>query len=267
VQKFHNLTFFTGKGGVGKSTLALSYLKFLKSKGLKTYLVPNINDSIGSIHPSKDKHENKEDYFFINHSENFKNYIAKKLGSKLVANSLVKIPLFQNLVSVMPGLNYISGIGGLIESIEEDPELHYVIDAPASGHVLSLIGSLYRFRSMFKVGPLYQDCDRIINFLENTSLTKLNLIALPNPFSASETLETHEELLKISSAFEIEIFINQYLEIKSNLPFFEKMLQKQDLALVALHAFQLNSVPFAIGNKKQIENTVIANFDQEQPHD
>jgi arsenite-transporting ATPase len=51
---------------------------------------------------------------------------------------------------MIPGLGHMILFGHIIDELERDPELHIVIDAPASGHALTMFESTSTFETIFK---------------------------------------------------------------------------------------------------------------------
>ena len=100
---------------------------------------------------------------------------------------------------------------GHIDRLEEDPSLTIVIDAPASGHTLSLFNSTHNFREMFKVGPLVEDIHRMHNFLKEKENIKVCILCLPNIMNIQEALELKKGLNSLN-LFESTLVLNEVIE-------------------------------------------------------
>ena len=124
--------------------------------------------------------------------------LKKKLGSKIIAEWILKTTFFKSLLNITPSIGYMISLGHIIDRLEEDPSLTIVIDAPASGHTLSLFNSTHNFREMFKVGPLVEDIHRMHNFLKEKENIKVCIFmpAQYHEYSRSFRVKERFKLLK-----------------------------------------------------------------------
>jgi hypothetical protein len=183
------LTLFTGKGGVGKTTLALSYALRLKQLGYKVVYNSFDDHTQGKI--SKDLGLERLDLHLEKSAEI---YIAKKLGSETIASWIMKTPFFSALFHMIPGLSQMILLGHIIDLIESDPTLYLVLDSPASGHTMSMLESPKNFKDMFKEGLIVSDINRMYRFLEKTENFDSKIVMLPNEMAVQEGHELNEGL-------------------------------------------------------------------------
>ncbi|MEC7181369.1 MAG: hypothetical protein VXW15_01550, partial [Bdellovibrionota bacterium] len=54
-------------------------------------------------------------------------YIQNKLGSKTIANWILKTTFFKSLLNITPSIGYMISLGHIINRLEEDPSLTIVI--------------------------------------------------------------------------------------------------------------------------------------------
>ena len=204
--KYKRLYFFTGKGGVGKTSFALALTKFLEKEGVNVAYfnfdqsqpqkiisllqVPTINQTV---------------------EESAQIYIENKLNSKTVANWILKTTFFKSLLNITPSIGYMISLGHIINRLEEDPSLTIVIDAPASGHSLSLFNSTHNFKEMFKVGPLVEDIHRMHYFLQRNDNIKVCILCLPNIMNVQEALELKNGLNNLN-LFKGHLILNELLD-------------------------------------------------------
>ena len=203
--KFKRLYFFTGKGGVGKTSFALALTKHLENEGINVAYF-NFDQS------QPQKIISRLQVPTINQSlkDSAQVYIEKKLGSKVIADWILKTAFFKSLLNITPSIGYMISLGHIIERLEKDPTLTIVIDAPASGHTLSLFNSTHNFKEMFKVGPLVEDIHKIHNFLKKSDNIKVCILCLPNIMNIQEALELQKGLNELS-LFEGTLILNELL--------------------------------------------------------
>lgn len=179
----------TGKGGVGKTVIALALCQALKAQNKKV-LYLNIQD----LPADNVLKELGISIWELNTIDSAKLYIAKKLGSQTIAEWIMRTPFFKSLFHMLPSLGHLIILGHIIERLEKDPELHLIFDSPSSGHVLGLFESTSNYKSMFKSGLIVEDINRMERFLANESNVLIHIISLPTQMALQEGVELKQEL-------------------------------------------------------------------------
>ncbi|MCB9094397.1 MAG: hypothetical protein H6621_04940 [Halobacteriovoraceae bacterium] len=254
------LYLFSGKGGVGKSTLSLAFCQYLKAHGYTPHYTLLKAGSLGEEIHFNDfesqtlkflKNQNiQANYLTLDDS--VLEYIAKKLHSKTIASWILKTKFFQSLINIIPGFNYVIYMGKILENITEEnqPKVVYVIDGPASGHSQILLQSLYQFKKIFSSGILYEDCQKMINWLLIPENFKINIVTLPSVFSINEALELKQNI-ESETAFSSQIVLNDSLK-KTGIPFQGKYTNnrlKLENQIIEENGEQIvESLPFVPGN-------------------
>jgi arsenite-transporting ATPase len=215
--------FFTGKGGVGKTSFSLALTKFLHQNGVNVLYC-----SFDQAPPLKLIKSLQIPFLHQTIKESAEIYIEKKLGSKIVAKWIMKTAFFKSLLNITPSIGHMICLGHLIDRLEKDPGLTIVIDAPASGHSLSLFNSTQNFKEMFQKGPLVDDIYRMHNFLNNEQNLKIAILCLPNIMNIQEAIELQEGIQKLEFVGPV-ITLNQVISgIKeSDLAHLPKFLDKK----------------------------------------
>lgn len=185
------LLVFTGKGGVGKTTLALATCKALLAQGKSVYY-----NSFDVDHP-KEAVELGVPYFDLDLEESATEYMARKLHSETVAHWIMKTPFFNALFAMIPGLGQMILLGHVLDRLEKDPELHIVLDSPASGHTLSMFESTHNFHEMFKTGILADDIKRMHAWLSDAGFMKVHVVSLPTKMAVQEGKELGRQLSEL----------------------------------------------------------------------
>ena len=182
-------------------------------------------------------------------ADSISSYMERKIGSKIIANTIIKTPFFKSLFNIVPGLGYVSLLGGLIDMLKKDSDLTVVLDPPATGHILTMFSSLHNFHEIFGTGIFAKDIERIQAFIYAKDLFKINVIALPTEMALEEAIELKLSL-KSYTHEDIGFVVNDSLlesdsMKKENIPLFLKkkielekaLLKNMNIEMVLPHIF------------------------------
>jgi arsenite-transporting ATPase len=208
MNQLRRLYIFTGKGGVGKTTLSKSFVRYLVEHDHEAVYVTLQNQSLSDHHTgSTDRTVNGIREIALDLEEAARGYIEKRLNSKLIASWIVKTPFFRALVNMMPGFSYLIYLGKMLQMGADDPRLIIVLDAPASGHALTMIESTTNFQQIFESGVIFEDTMKMLGRLNDPGYTKIHVVSLPSLMSWQEALELRTGL-KQRTPVEVDITVN-----------------------------------------------------------
>lgn len=196
------LYIFTGKGGVGKTSLAMAMTKHLEAQGL--------NPKYNSFYQDPEKSLWKElalpvlDIELLSSAET---YIARKLKSTTIASWIMKTHFFKSLFQMVPGLGHMILLGNIIDELEKDPELIVVLDSPASGHALTMFESSSNFKKIFRAGLIVKDIERMHNFLASPNHLKTLIVTLATELAMNEARDLKTELEHNTTGPELNVSI------------------------------------------------------------
>ncbi|RZF22728.1 hypothetical protein DAY19_02850 [Halobacteriovorax vibrionivorans] len=199
--KFKDLYIVTGKGGVGKTLTSLALTKSL------TELDQNKNVYFFSFEQNADKdliNKLNVNTVELTHISSVQEYIARKLNSKTIAKWIVSTSFFNALFDMVPSFGQLIFLGHIIDLARDDRNI-VVVDAPASGHLLSTIHSPKVFKDIFKIGPIANDIDKMHNFLTNDEHTQCVVVSIPTELAIEEGQELERELKEKYNLSTIEI--------------------------------------------------------------
>lgn len=199
--KFKDLYIVTGKGGVGKSLTSLALTKSI------TELDQKKNVYYFSFEQNADQtliKKLKLNTVELTHLSSVQEYIARKLNSKTIAKWIVSTSFFNALFDMVPSFGQLIFLGHIIDLARKDENI-VIVDAPASGHLLSTIHSPKVFKDIFKIGPIANDIDKMHNFLTNEEHTQCVVVSIPTELAIEEGQELENELEEKYSLSTVEI--------------------------------------------------------------
>lgn len=214
--------FVTGKGGVGKSTVAAAMALKKAKSGLQTLLV-----EIGDQSFYKDYFHLPEVGFEpVPIRENFS--IALWTGQSCLREyiiHLVKVEalyklFFENavmkaFVNVAPALPELAIMGKATSGPRHHgPPLPFdclVVDCYATGHFMALMGAAEGMAKAVKVGPMGEQSRSIDKVLRDPAICHYHIVGLPEELPVKESEELYEELQK-HFGVKAHIILNKMLE-------------------------------------------------------
>ncbi|MFP5385068.1 MAG: ArsA-related P-loop ATPase [Bacteriovoracia bacterium] len=209
--KPHRLYIFTGKGGVGKTTLSKAFVRYLIEHDHEAVYLTFQNSALGENHSgTSEKTVNGIKEIALDIEESAKGYVEKKLSSKFIASWIVKTPFFRALINMVPGFSYLIFLGKILEMGKVNPRLIVVLDAPASGHALTMVESTTNFQQIFESGIIFEDTAKMLSRLNDPEYTKIHVVSLPSLMSWQEATELKTSL-KERTPVAVEITVNNCL--------------------------------------------------------
>jgi anion-transporting ArsA/GET3 family ATPase len=196
------LVFVTGKGGVGRTTVAVA-LGMAAARAGKRTIVCEVagQERVARVLDRAAVGFAEEEIapglwgISIDPQRSIEEYLEVQLGSPTLSRMLFGNPLFGYFTAATPGLRELVTVGKAWDLAQ--PERHTeggaydlaVVDAPASGHGLALLRAPRTFRDVAAVGPIRRQADRIDSFLGDSAVTGVVAVALPEEMPVTETLE------------------------------------------------------------------------------
>lgn len=194
------LIFITGKGGVGKSAVTAALGAALASCNKKTGIIElnetRMADFFEANPPSYDGTDAHKQIalFNLEAKECFEEYASRIFPKKLLM--LLKNRWVEHFIHAVPGLNEILLLGK-IHSLTTERNFEYLlIDAPATGHTVSLCDAPRIAIAALKHGPLKSTVIQIWEMLHNPKQTSFLLVTQPEESIVQETTELFSYLQK-----------------------------------------------------------------------
>ncbi|MFZ4405060.1 MAG: ArsA family ATPase [Pseudobdellovibrionaceae bacterium] len=223
----HEIHFITGKGGVGKSTVAAAMALQLARSGRKTLLVELTEQSF-----FKDCFELTQiTYQPQSISENLsvsswkgndclKEYALYLLKSESLYKIFFENPIMQTFIRVAPTLQEIAILGKVTsQPRHHGPEMPFesiVVDGFATGHFLAMMRAPGGLAKTVQFGPMGEQSKGIDQCLRNSELCKYHIVTLPEELPLKETLDLSSSLY---SEFQIQanVILNKMISIPESI--------------------------------------------------
>jgi anion-transporting ArsA/GET3 family ATPase len=219
------LIFVTGKGGVGKTTVAAA-LGLAAARAGQRVLVCEVADQerlTGAFGlPAAGFREIEIEpglsAFSVNPEDAISEWLGYQLRSRTLAGLLGGSRIFQYLATAAPGLAEMVTVGKLWELAQLErktpsaaPYDLVIVDAPATGHGIALLRAPHTFAEIARVGPINRQAGIIDAFVRDPAATAVIAVTLAEEMPVSETLDL-ERRLRDELGVELErTFVNAVL--------------------------------------------------------
>jgi len=200
------LLLVTGKGGVGKSTVAASLALRLASAGLRTLLCevntggrlgrmldhPQVGPEVASVEPNLSMVDLEPDAAM-------REYVLSKIRLERVYRAVFENRMVRYFLRFVPSLAETVMLGKVLWHVRQWPDApggfdRIVLDLPATGHALTLLGVPQNLVSALPSGPMSSEADWMLELLTDPAVTAAVLVSLPEELPVNETLELAQEL-------------------------------------------------------------------------
>lgn len=202
----HRLVIVLGKGGVGRTTLTAA-LGVAADRLGKRACVVELGDSAAL--PPKFGLSGRSfafrrggpgvDVWSLTVADCIEEFAGRKLKLPPFARQVVRNRFVTTFVDAVPGLHDLLLLGKIENLISEplpsDPVYDvFILDAPATGHGLTLLNAARTMTEITRTGPFYELARSIEVFLADPEKTATVLVTLPEDLPVQETLELARSL-------------------------------------------------------------------------
>ena len=216
------LVIVTGKGGVGKSTVALA-LGLAGARAGKETIVCEVaaQEGVSRVfhHAEVGFHEVQMDdrlwAISIDPDESMREYVLLQLKVKPARDLLFRSRMFTYLAAATPGLRELVTIGKIWELAQGKRKVKggrnydlVVVDAPATGHGVAFLQTPRTFANVARVGPMAGQAETLDAFLTNHRRTGVAIVSLPEEMPVNETAMLEREISDKVGAAVDRIFMN-----------------------------------------------------------
>ena len=215
------LVIFSGKGGVGKTTMAISLGLMAARLGKKTLLVEmNSPERVAgffglkAIGYKETVCQKNLSGINVNPKDCFEEYILQRIHFKKVFDTFVNNRFVTSFLNAVPGFNELMMVGKIYDLAahrhSQKPYDLIIVDGPATGHGASAFEVPQIVYNAVKVGPLHSQSKKMIDFLQDKTMTVFCPVTL---LEEMPIVEMTELISRIKAKLGIgvgPIFVNAY---------------------------------------------------------
>src|SRR5215217_3122266 len=200
------LVVVTGKGGVGKSTVAAALGLAAGRRGLRTIIAEvarrdDVSRVLGGTGVHEDELAPRLHHISIDPEEAMQEYVVDQLPSRALADVLLSSRGFGYLAAATPGLRELLTVGKVWELAQEDrrapgarPYDLVVLDAPATGHGVAILSAPRTLARTARVGRIARQGRTIDAMVTDPERTGVIAVARPEEMPVTETLSLQDAL-------------------------------------------------------------------------
>ncbi len=190
------LVFVTGKGGVGKTTVA-SALALLASQRGKRVLICEVDgkgDVAGLYEAPPTGYQEREVLpglfvMTMDTEASLREYLKLQLRIPVVGRIGPLAKAFDFVATAAPGVREILTVGKFCYQVRERQYDLVVVDAPASGHIIGQLAAPQAINELVKVGLIRSQTDWMLDILSDPARTGLVAVCTPEEMPVNETIE------------------------------------------------------------------------------
>jgi anion-transporting ArsA/GET3 family ATPase len=212
------LLFVTGKGGVGKSTVAVALGLLAARHGRRTIVAELAGQDRVRSAMSADAADGFEEVavadglatISIDPESAMEEYLRVKTG--VLGQALGSSRIFQAFAMATPGMRELLSMGKVWELAQLQrrtsgaaPYDLVIVDSPAAGHGMGLLRTPRTFAEIARVGPIAATAQRIAATIADPQFTAVLAVATAEEMPVNETLWLSEQLAGDGLALEAVI--------------------------------------------------------------
>ena len=194
------LVVVTGKGGVGKSTVAAVLGLAAARRGLRTIIAEvarrdDVSRVLGGTGVHEDELAPGLHHISIDPEEAMEEYLVDQLPTRALADVLLSSRGFSYFAAATPGLRELLTVGKVWELAQEDrrtpgaaPYDLVILDAPATGHGVAVLSAPRTFADATLMGRIARQGRIIDAMLSDPAQTGVVAVARPEEMPVNETL-------------------------------------------------------------------------------
>jgi anion-transporting ArsA/GET3 family ATPase len=195
------LLFFTGKGGVGKSTVAAATALLAAEQGKRVLLIEvdakgNLTDLFEHGPVGFDPREVYPGVcaLTINTEASLREYLKVNVRVPVLARLGPLSRALDFVANAAPGVKEVLTVGKCVWEVRRalDGQADWdlvVVDAAATGHIVGQLDAPRAIQDLVHVGTIRTQLDWMVDILSDPEITALNVVVTPEEMPVNETIE------------------------------------------------------------------------------
>jgi anion-transporting ArsA/GET3 family ATPase len=215
------LLVIAGKGGVGRSTVTAGLGLLAARDGIATAMVEmngvgSLPRLFGEHEPAYDGIRVREDLvaFNISSSEAMEEYLLRHIRFRALYELVFGNRFIAPFMNAVLGLSDLIALGKVMDlgwEVDRDGHRRHdllLLDAPATGHGLTMLRAPRAMMEMARKGPLFQNAALVDELLSDPERAGMVLTTLPEEIPVNETLEMAETLARTGEVHVCAVVVN-----------------------------------------------------------
>lgn len=208
--------FFTGKGGVGKSTVLGALATAAARTGLRPLIVelglhtssshlfrgPDVGYEPGEVAPGVFATR-------VQFEPALADYITARLKLRFVATLVTRNKSLRKLFMAAPGVDEIVTLHRVAQLADDSRWNLILVDLESTGHALMFFDLPSVLEVFLKDGPLRQVLDSATELVRDERRSAVHIVTVPEPLAVTETVELYRGLRSRSDLHLGHLFINK----------------------------------------------------------
>ena len=215
-----DLLWVTGKGGVGKTSVAAALAELAARSGRRTLVCEM--DAKGALAQAFDVRELRFgatevlpglDAMTMSTQDALREYLRLFVRIPLLGRLGLLASTFDFVADAAPGVKEILAVGKLCFEVRERHYDLVVVDAEASGHVVSQIGAPRVIAELVQVGLVRDQTQWMLDILDDPDRTGVVVVTTPEEMPVTESLDLLDRLRRDTGTHPAAVVANRVLPV------------------------------------------------------